>query len=73
MNIDRYRPLVAIVLIGFLVATNVAHLSAYSAGPEAVQAYSAKWDMPQIKGVNLLLLVLLLSVTVVKPRMEESE
>lgn len=69
MNIDRYRPIAAIVLIAFLALTNSAYLIAYLNSTTA--EYSSKWDMPQLKVANLLLLGLLVGLAVIKPKLEE--
>jgi hypothetical protein len=69
MNIDRYRPLIALLLIAILTLTNLAHLLAYS--NQRVSEYSAKWDMPQVKILNVFLLLMLVVVAATKPKPEE--
>ena len=71
MNIDRYRPLVSLLLIVVLLGTNLSYLMAYSSG--AVTAYSAKWDTPQIRLLNLFLLALIVALAVIKPKTPEDE
>lgn len=69
MNIDRYRPVIAVLMIATLMLTNLAHLLAYS--NQTVGDYSAKWDMPQVKILSAILLVLLVALAATKPKSEE--
>ncbi len=69
MNIDRYRPVIALLMIAILTLTNLAHLLAYS--NQTIGDYSAKWDMPQVKILNAILLVLLVALAATKPKSEE--
>ncbi len=73
MSIDRYRPIAALVLMLVLFATNASYLVAYNNGPEAVSAYASKWDMPQVKMLNLLLVGLLVALAAFKPKEAEEE
>ena len=69
VKVDRYRPLLAILIVGICFLTNVAHLLAYSNG--TVVDYSAKWDNSSINILNLALLGILVVLAVVKPNTEE--
>ena len=69
MQLDRYRPLIACVFFGILAIANLAYVFAYSNG--SVADFSAKWDMPQVKILNLLLVIALVAVGFVKPKVED--
>ncbi|MEI7577656.1 MAG: hypothetical protein WCK51_12245 [Armatimonadota bacterium] len=69
MNIDRYRPIIAVLMIAILTLTNLAYLLAYS--NRTVTNYSAKWDMPQVKILNAILLIILIALAATKPKSEE--
>ena len=73
MNIDRYRPIAAVILILVLIVSNASFLLAYNNGPDSAANYSAKWDVPQVKVVNLLLLSLLVALALIKPKVSEEE
>ena len=69
MQLDRYRPLFACILFGILAVANVAYVVAYSNG--SVADFSAKWDMPQVKILNLALVIALVAIGFVKPKLED--
>jgi hypothetical protein len=69
VNIDRYRPVIAVLMVAILTLTNLAHFLAYS--NQTVADYSAKWDMPQVKVLNAVLLLVLVALAATKPKSEE--
>ena len=61
--------MIAVLLIAILTLTNLAHLLAYS--NQTVAEYSAKWDMPQVKILNAILLIALVALAATKPKSGE--